>query len=480
MSKILVRNEENKAVEVELEKFLSDFQKEHQVPALDADEENGQPEMDSDTIVSSLYHLAVKGKPLPEVVSSYSEYYDAMKEAVKLSGELEKEIKDSKDAEKQEKEKQKLEAAQKKEAEKQELTRKRNIFLDEAEEGLKDSQENFVNELLGLKESLPIGIKVIVGEDQSFGLEIDKNVSTEDLSRSFGAMLGAQANSNFMANAYQFLVGEIANALVDRGVYDSMIKAGADLSERVAKLGIRLSPRNIESYARMARRIPSNLRNAHVDPTAYLEVSNIPYPPKPKKAEGMSDGDFKLEKAEWDRNCKKIDDDRIKLAEQLKAGQTTVKDGDNEVTVPLLSRKDVLPLVKKLKVAHGLAEEEDKNKMSLSDWLRRYAEIDILLDNFLGVHAKGKVLAFPANDANAHREFTKEELVALKEEAMNNAANMLYGDELATLKLGKKTTKAQVFTEVEGKKVAKKDEGGNLVYTEKEVPVYPRFQTYSV
>lgn len=471
---ILKKNEAGEIEEVKLSKFLADFEKEHKVPAF----EHEQAPMAADQVTASLHEMAVKGKDLPEPVADYSKYYDLMREAVAESKRLEKEKKDAEKAKKDEaaaaKEKEKAE----KEAAAAQIVVRQNLFLDGAVAGVQDAAGKFREELTGLKDSLPSGISVVVDDDGSFGLDISADVSDEDLSRSLGSMIGGQESNEFMRNAYQFFIGELANELVKRGVYPSMIKCGAALSSKLNAMGIRLSPRNIEGYARMATRIPKELRNAKADPSAYLEISSIPYPDKPKRAENESKGDFEARETEFHAAKVKIDEDRLTLAKMLKEGKMVGKDKEgNEVTVPMVSRKDILPVVKEVKIKRGLVEPDDPNKKSLADWARQFAEASLSLEYLKGCIKKDVVIGLPADDPHAPREYTVKDLNDLIEEAKNNLVNMLWPN-LTELQKGEKTVLVPVLVDDDknpGKKIAKKDKEGNAVKEEKSEKVYPRF-----
>lgn len=469
---ILKQNEDGEIIEVPLKDFFKAFQAEHEVP----DFEHEQAPMKALQVVDSLYQLASAGDELPDTVSEYSKYYDLMKEAVTESKKL---ATSKKDAETKAKEDEKAakEAAKKAEEEKAKaLEQRQNLFLVNASKGAEAAASEFADDLKSMRDSLPKGITIQVNDDQSFGLVIDENVSDEDLSNSLGYMVGSQENSEFMRGAYQFFIGAMANELVRRGVYSSMIKCGEALAKKLSESGFRTSGRNIEGYARMDKRIPIELRNPKADPSAYLEISNIPYGEKPKKEKDESKGDFEERQKEYVRQCDAIDKDRLKLAKMLKEGKMVGKDAEgNEVSIAVVSRKDILPIIKQTKIKHGLAKEEDPNKKSLSDWARQYVEAELLLENFLGVHEKGFVLAYPADDdGKLVRKYSKEDLNTIKEEALNNLRNMFFGDKLDELIKGKRVVQVAVMEEVDGKQKIKKDKDGNQVKEDKEEDVYPK------
>lgn len=473
MSKVILkRNENGEIEEISLSKFLAQFEREHEVPALEHEEAG----MASDVVTEQLYQLASSGKDLPDVVSEYSEYYELMKDAVKESKSLEKEQKDAEQAKKDEAAAAKEQAKKDKEEAAAKLESRRNLFLESATEGFEDSADKFREDLTSMKDSLPTGISVVVNDDSSFGLVIDDNVSDEDLSRSLGSMIGGQEANEFMRNAYQFFIGELANAMVKRGIYDSMIQCGKALSDKLKTLGMRLAPRNIEGYARMAQRIPVELRNAKADPSAYLEVSNIPYPKPPKREEKESKGDFEARQAEWVAEKQRVDRHRLQLAEMLKHGEVVTKDADgNEVRASMVTRRDILPVIKEVKIKLGLAEREDEAKKSVADWARQFAEATLALEHLKGIHKKDVVMGLPADDAHAPREYTVKDLNELIEEAKNNLVNMLWPN-LEDLTRGTREVEVTVYTTNDaGKKVAKKDKDGNVEKEIKIEKVYPKF-----
>lgn len=482
MSKILKKNEKGEIIELSESEFLNEFEKEHDVPAYEDDDGNS---MEPEQVVHSLYKLACEGKDLPEPVADYSDVYDAMREAIKESKDLDKEKKEAAKKEKEEAKAKKEKEEQEKKEKAEKLEKRRNVFLEGATSGLKEAGDSFREELTSFKSKLPKGIEIKFGDDSTFGLSIDDDVSDEDLSSTLGLLIGGQENSEFMANAHQFFIGEVANKLVDRGIYDSMIQCGKALSEKVfEELGKKLSPRNIESYARMAKRIPMEYRNPKADPTAYLAISEIPYPKKPSKKDYEDDKEgFAKAKKEHEELSEKIDKERLELAAKVKQGSVTVKDDEgNEVEVDLTSRKSVTPLVDEIKFENKLKERPDPDKKTAADHYRIIAESQIMLEHFVGIHKKGKVVVHPSNDSDVTGEFTEKELNERIEESKNALINMLYGDDFNTLIDGEKTVQVQVYEDNKetGKKEAKKDKDGNLVKKEEQRKVYPKMYSFTV
>jgi Sec-independent protein translocase protein TatA len=482
---IYIKKEEGEIEEISITKFLSDFEKEEEVPNYVSPDGDENHNMDAETVVKSLYMLAVGGKDLPEQVEDYSDYYKTMKTAVKKSAEYAKAKKEEAEAAKKAEADAKENEKKAKEEAKAKTELRRNAFLDAAGLGFSKSEDRFRDELVALRENLPEGVSIVVGDGDSFAMNFSDDVTEESLSTALGYMFNAQSQNEFMANAYQFLIGDIANELMSRGVYDSMIQCGKALESMIlSKFNKKLSGRNVESYARMAKRIGIEYRNAKADPTAYLAISDMPYTPKPTKSEYPDKGDLKLKMHEWEKEAAKIDAERIRLAAILKAGGVTEKDSEgNEAFVEILGRKEILPLVHKVKVAFGTAKDEDPGKMTVTDHMRQWCEAQLILDNFLGVHKKNVVIVHPGND-KATVELSKQDLLDLIESSKNSIVNMIYGDELPQLIEGKKTVmKPRMVDKTVGDKTTKvieKDKDGNQVKDPVEENVYPKFLSYRV
>lgn len=481
---IYSKDAEGAVVEISLGKFLHDFEKEHEVPPVVAESED-HADLTSEQVVEAMYQLANGNMDLPEEVAAYSKYFTKMKEALAASKELKADLAKAK-------EQAKADAIAKKEEEKKakaeaeaNLLKRRNVFLDGAAVGFKASEDKFREDLVGMRDALPNGVHIQMGADDSFGMAFDDDTSDEALSESLGFLFNAQGQNQFMANAYQFLIGDIANELLKRGIYTSMIQCGKALEERVLKdFGKKLSGRNIESYARMSKRIPTTLRNAEVDPTAYLAVSDMKLPEKPSKSKIEDKDELKKALTDWEADVKAVEAERLKLAEILKAGKMVVDDGEgNKGEVTMTSRKDILPLVDKVKYAHGLAVAPDPDKKTATDYMRQYCEAEIMTRHFVGVHKKGVVVVHPEAGSAGTVELTLAQLNQAQEEAINNLTSMFYGDKLAELVKGERTIQVPVMEDKtvgdKTTKVIKKDAQGNPVKEDKIEKVYPRMLSAS-
>lgn len=480
---MFIKNEEGEAEEIALSAFLAKFESEEEVPAFVYEEdESGASNMSAEEVTQQLYRLAFAGNDLPEIVSGYSDHYKVMKKYVKDSAALAGSKKDQAEkAKKEAEEKKENEKKQKEEAAAKVVIRK-NLFLEGAAAGFTKSDDLFHDQLIGLRDNLPSGVKIKV-EGGSFAMDFDDDVKDEDLANALGFMFNAQSQNEFMANAYQFLIGDIANELHGRGVYDSMIQCGKALESMILeKFGKKLSGRNVESYARMAKRIGIEYRNAKADPTAYLAISDMPYPPKPAKADFEGDAaGLKTAMHAWEKAKEKLDADRMKLAGILRDGKTTVKDDDgNSAEIEILSRKEIMQFVHQVKVDHGLAKDEEPNKMTVTDHMRLWAEATLILENFIGIHKKDVAIVHPGND-KATVELTKSDLNAMIEESKNALINMLYGttEDFAILTAGEKTVqKVRMEDKTVGDKTTKvtvKDEDGNVVKDNFQEKVYVKF-----
>lgn len=456
--------------------YVKAFVKEYNVPDMTWEEENGaEGRLGALEVIENLASQVFSGKVQvdrkSEVMKDFADHLAQIEKDFAASKEFDKNQKDAKEKEKEAKKK----AKEEEEARKNKL---QSIFGTSAVAGFQKANEDFKSELEAMKDSLPDGV-TIESSDGGFGIVIEDGATEETIGKALGYFMGLDQNVGFKANLVQFLVGDIANASFSLGLYKSMRDTGLAISEKVRKdLGKKLSPRNVESYARMARTIPAHLRNAEVDATAYLALSDVPriFPDKLKKNDGESDASFKIRVEEAKKESEAHEARRMEIAENLARGYIEIEieegDGKKIVKQDLTSRKDVLPLIEKLKIESGFIEAPDPDappKKTASDWFRQYFVCSFAKENFLGVHTKDAVV-FQGETEATTQTYTKAELTDLIEEAKNNLVNLLYGDALPALmegsvKLKKKVTK-------DGKIV--KDDKGEPVWEEYEKNVYPK------
>lgn len=455
---------------------------ENDVPDMTWEEGDVTKTLEARDVVTNLVKWAFSEKDLKDspTLEPYRDLFSSMQEDVKAS-------KAHASAEKEEKAKQKKEEKEKKEKEKKEkeekaaeLAKAQEIFGDQAVVGFEKATDDFKSEVENLGAGLPEGF-TITAEGQGCRLDVSENATAESMGEGLGYLMAQEHNTTVKASVLQFLVGDAANAATALGLYKSMIQAGKAISEKVKeKTGKSLSPRNIESYARMAYRIPTELRNPNVDVTAYLELANSPSI-NPRKGvykvtreEGESKKDYEERVKEVEDKSNKYEKERLEIAKKLAKGylekEVEVDGKKKKVKKDITSRKDVIPLVNDLKVEWGFKEKEDPGKKSKGEWLIRYFYADFLINKFDGVHEDGKIMTHdPDSEATV---ITREvgDLVDLKEQAEGNLINMLFGDDLEALLSGEAEYDKVVMDD--GK--PKKDKDGKTVTEKATKKVYPK------
>lgn len=425
-----------------------------------------------DKVVQGLANFALSDQPLPDDLDQLSQAYDQVKELIAESKKLSSDKEKLKKAAAEEAKREKKEKARKAEEEKEQLAVRRNSFTEAVARSLATANDDLRNSFIEIKEALPEGIEVEATEGGSFGLRIDSSVTDEQLAGALGSFIGKERNTDYLKSAHQFFIGEIANEMVRRGIFPSMIKCGEALSERCKnEYGLRLGGRAFENYARMAARIPVEYRNQNADPTAYLAVSEIPYPKKPRRDEFANQDDHKKALKVWEDDCASVDSARLRIAAILRDGGYKTKGADGkEEFVEVLSRKDVLPIIDETKIQLGLKKAPNPSERSLNSWLRQYFDACTVLDLFKGVHAPDVVRV---GIGAGSTDLSEEDLAVYKEEAYNKIIEILYPeDKRNELLAGERERQVQVYDEVDGKKIAKKDEEGNPVKETKVEKIY--------
>jgi hypothetical protein len=477
MSDIYINIDAEEPTKLSKEEYAKHILKSNEVPDMTwAEEDGSKGSLPAAEVVTNLINAGLKGKDLladaNEALEPFTDLIKQINAEIKASEEFVKEQKNAKEKEKENAKKEKEEKAKA-------LEKARSIFGDSAVIGAKQAQDDFKSELEALKDGMPDGV-TIKASGEGFGVVIEEGASEEKIGQALGYLMAQEDNTVLKANVVQFLVGDIANSAFQLGLYKSMRSAGEEISEKVLKsIGKKLSPRNVESYARMARTIPSEFRNPRVDATAYLALSDAPriFPDKLKKEEGESDSSFKKRKEDAAAQSDAYEAKRLEIAEHLAKGYIEVeveKDGKTEtVRQDLTSRKDVLPLVEKLKIEGGFKEEGDEteHKKTAADYLRQFFVATFAIENFEGVHKKG-VAVFHTQESEAVTvEYTHAELVDMIEEAKNNLINIFYGDNLPKIMKGEVTLEKKKVGD--DKKIVKDDKGNPVMetYTKK---VYPK------
>lgn len=441
--------------------------------------DENEPAMDQKTVTLNLVTKVMAGDPLgdDDSLDSYREMYTELEEMVKASNSFEENQKKEKEKEKEAKAKEKEEKAKAKEEEEKKLAAARSIFGTSAVAGYNKAEDEFRTELENMKGNLPKGITLNM--DEGFGIDVAEGADASTIGEALGYFMAQESFASTKAGVVQFIIGDLANKSMELGLYKSMRVAGEAISAQVLESAHKkLSPRNIESYARMARTIPAELRNPKVDATAYLALSDAPriYSDQkpPKKEDGESREDYAERIKQLKAESEKYEEARMDIARSLRDGYIEVEvevDGETKTEkVDLTSRKDVLPLVEKLKIKGGFVDPDEAPKKTVGDWLRQFFNADFAVRHFEDIHEEGKVVYHTVESEAATVSYSHSDLVDLKEEAENNLVNILFGDDLPKIKEG--TVTLQKVKTKDGKPVLDKDD--QKVMEDYEKKVYPK------
>lgn len=444
-NKLFKFDEEGNAFEVTKKDYIKGIVEEFEVKPFESEHQNADPSQ----VVEHVMDCQSSGMPVPDAIGEeYAEVIERVQSDMKASEDHKSTLKGEEEKAKEEKKKAREAEKEAKEKEAAELAVRQDGFIQHVAEGAESADNSFRDELLALKDALPEGIE-ITGDKQGFGITIAEGTSEGNIGKAVGELFVREQNSSLLAGQLQFFVGDLANACVEMGIYQSGIKAGKHISDFLAeKLGRKLSGRNVESYGRMAARVPVKFRNPRVDPTAYLAVSDAKMPKKDKE-ESLVD---------YAKREKKFIADRNKILAQLGKGEVQ-------------SRKDTLPLVEELLYTHGIKERPDPDAPAVKttgDWLKQFFHASFGLDNLIGVHEEDKA-SYKFGEEIHHVD--KAVLEALKAEAEDNLGNIFYtsgdikpDDYIAGTKVF--IEKRVVGTEADGKKAKIED-------VEVTKPVYP-------
>jgi len=461
---IYTKDEAGVIVATEVSVFVSGFSREHSV----ADYEH----LSGENVVSGLVTLVASDADLPDEAAGYAKEHGLLKEIIKDSLKLEGEFNKLVTAAKAESEQAKKEEANQVKLAKEDLTNRQNIFLTAAANAITKADDSLSEQLVDLRNHMPNGIGLHVTDDGGFSMEFADDVKEEDIASALGYLVGQESNNEKLKGAYQFLIGELANYLVGKGVYPSMIQCGKALSDRVKTQGFTLTGRGIESYARMAARIPEALRNPRADSTAYLMLSDMPYPKKPSKAEYPDKAQLGVATKEWEVEAAKVDEKRLELAAHLKKGTYTSKLEDgSSLEVEMLTKRQIMGLVDKAKIDLGL-KKETEDKKTATFWLRQYFEACEYFELFQGVHTKDAIVV-KLKEGDGTKTLKLQDCADMKEEAKRELTVVFFGDKLPAYQAGTEDREVQVFETVEGKQVKKADKDGKLIKETKSFKVYP-------
>lgn len=397
IEKLFIEDENGEFGEIDRETFLKMIKEENNVQDL----ELGEAVHPADEVVKGIVGLVESGDELQDELSDLQPVYDYVLEKVTASKEYIDSQKEAERAEREQKKKEREEEKARKEKEKAELEARQTGLMSALKKGTDKAQTSFKKELESLKAGLPKGIEIVANDKKGFGLQIDDGISDEQLGAATGYFLQKEENSKFMQHTAGFFVGELCNRMVAIGVYPSKMQAAKAIATKAEEYGKKVHPRGIESYARMAERIPVEYRNSEIVDKAYLELANAK---KAKKHDGEDKDAFKKRTEAYEKA-------RLEIAEKLSDGEIS------EV-------KDVKEKINEMQIKYGLKEAPDPEKKSTGDYLKIYFLGREYIENLDSVHEDDSVV-FQAKGSSDELVYKVSELKEMVENARLNLVNTL-------------------------------------------------------
>lgn len=471
MKTIYIQNEEEEAQKLSVSDFASSFCKDNDVPSTD--------QIPAATLVEDMVQQSVKGIDYDwdaegitsafnaEEIERMKEVFSEVNDIVAASAQNETRFKANAEAEKKRKEEERAQKKKEKEEAEKALAKRQDAFIKGGVKGVEKADADFKKSLENLEKALPGGIKVVSNETNTgYGIEVPDDVTEAQIGQAIGYLTRTDENSEYARGAFQAFIGDLANAAVAKGIYKSMIKAGAALAEKVEETtGRKLHGRSIERFARMALKCPSEYRDVSKPSTLYVKVTEMS---SPKKKDGESKEDFK-------KRIKAHEEDRRKLYQAVKDGYIEDNAGTKH---KVESVEDVSELVTQVQVKHGVIMPPDPNKRSAAQWLRQYFFATNIKANLVGVIEEGVAVLKDENGEHEHEgvkvtKISVAELTDLEEQAKNALETELYTDrhmDLKKLMDGKHTIQKPQMEEKDGKMVTVKDDDKNIVYEDVTVP----------
>lgn len=421
-------------------------------------ENNSIPEMEGmevADVVRGLMDQASRNSEIDEDFSKenpgISEAYDAVRDALQESKNLKQQQKDlakeAAEATRKRKEEEKLE----KEKEKAETEKRQKKFSEIVSKSTKVKDSDLAREIKAMRSALPSEFSLAQNENgDGFSLEVAEGAEINEVSlgKAIGALAGQQATSDFMTQSRGFLIGGLANAIKERGLYPSIIQA-AKAIEAAMPEGIGLKQRAIESYARMDSRIPLEYRSSNGRDTYYLALANA-RALKPDKSSNESKEDFKEREEAYL-------EDRNKIAEKIKSGEFS-------------DLKSISKAVTDFEVKHGVRESKSPQK-SIPEYLKDFFYSSYILD-LMDSLGKGDEIELYDKDSGDGVTYTREQLKEVREASKDKISEgyikgVAGGKKVSAEEVSNgKVVMSTAVTEEDdnGNDVPKKDEKGEQVF----------------
>lgn len=402
----------------------------------------GDDDVPVDMIMNHVWKVNDRGQdPEEELKAAYPKLFARVEQDFKTSKEITEGSKKNAEEEKKKKEEEK-EAEKKAAAEKeQKIIAHQTELAPALQAGADTAAAEFKAQLADIGSRLPEGMK-LVQTGEGFAIVADEKATDETLVTGMGYLIQSAMNNEFMAGVFQFTIGDLTNALVKREVYRTGKEAGEHVQKLLANAGKKMAPSMISQYAKMAERVPAESRNPRVQPTAYLEVANIPIA---KKGDKETDASFK-------ERVNKINEGKAELLAKLAKGE-------------VLERGGIVDEVKKLKEETGLTKIQEGG-FNLTETLKAFFFLKITKENFMDVHVEG-VARFKQGDKTY--DLTTEQVDQLLADTQSQLTNYYFT---------KKKEKLSFKDFVEGKKEnivkgGQVDSKGKKVDRHDVVEIYP-------
>ena len=175
--------------------------------------------------------------------------------------------------------------------------------------GAESTRETSINFFAGMRSAFPDSVQI----SSDGTVTISEAATPAEIGLSFGVAAQLAETASAAGNTLQFVLGELANASVAAGIYPTMKACAEDISRRLdeAKSGKSLNATTIENFSRVAKRIPSALRNSDTSPTVYHHIANVK---QVRQADGESDKAFQKREA---KHAEKV----TEILEKVKSGE---------------------------------------------------------------------------------------------------------------------------------------------------------------
>jgi hypothetical protein len=153
---------------------------------------------------------------------------------------------------------------------------------------------------LGIKEAFPESVSI----DENCNVTLSESATIADVGKAIGVATQLEQSTQFAGNVMGFVIGDLINAAVAKGIFDNKKACALYISETMASSGQKnISVSAAENLARVSERIAPELRSDKVQQSAYHLIANVK---QPKKRDGESDSEFKKREGNYKKGVTKI------------------------------------------------------------------------------------------------------------------------------------------------------------------------------